>query len=81
MERYKVLDLIGEGSFGRVYRGRLRFTGQSVALKFISKTGRSEKEINNLKRELEIMKSKIHSQKVLFIDNFSNKTPKYHLHA
>jgi len=67
-----VLDLIGEGSFGRVYRGRLRFTGQSVALKFISKTGRSEKEINNLKRELEIMKSNSFIQKLILIINFSN---------
>ena len=33
MERYKVLDMIGEGSFGRVYRGRLRYTGHTVALK------------------------------------------------
>ena len=56
MERYKLLDMIGEGSFGRVYKGRLRFTGHAVAMKFISKTGRSEKEINNLKRELNIMK-------------------------
>jgi fused-like protein len=59
MERYKLLEMIGEGSFGRVYKGRKRFTGQAVAMKFISKTGRSEKEINNLKRELDIMKGKL----------------------
>ena len=44
-----MLDMIGEGSFGRVYKGRKRFTGQAVAMKLISKTGRTEKEINNLK--------------------------------
>ena len=58
MDRYQVLDIIGEGSFGRVYKGRLRFSGHTVALKFISKNGRGEKEIKNLKRELEIMKGK-----------------------
>ena len=27
-ERYHVLELIGEGSFGRVYKGRRKFTKQ-----------------------------------------------------
>ena len=39
MDRYKVLDLIGEGSFGRVFRGVHRETGASVALKLIPKVG------------------------------------------
>ena len=62
MERYKVLDMIGEGSFGRVYKGRLRFSGHIVAMKFISKSGRGEKEINSLKRELNIMKGRVSSK-------------------
>ena len=37
MERYKVLELIGEGSFGRVFRGQERDTGRIVALKLIPK--------------------------------------------
>ena len=41
MDRYKVLDLIGEGSFGRVFRGVHRETGASVALKLIPKVGDS----------------------------------------
>ena len=36
---FKVLDLIGEGSFGRVFRGVHRETGASVALKLIPKVG------------------------------------------
>ena len=54
-----MLDMIGEGSFGRVYKGRLRFSGHIVAMKFISKSGRGEKEINSLKRELNIMKGRV----------------------
>ena len=41
MDRYKVLDLIGEGSFGRVFRGVHRETGASVALKLIPKVDHS----------------------------------------
>lgn len=36
---YHVLELIGEGSFGRVFKGRRRGTADIVALKFIPKTG------------------------------------------
>ena len=45
MEDYHVLEMCGEGSFGKVYKGRKRFTGQTVALKFIQKHGKSEKEL------------------------------------
>ena len=37
MEFYTNLQAIGEGSFGKVFRGRRRQTGQLVALKFIKK--------------------------------------------
>jgi hypothetical protein len=28
MEKYHVMEFIGEGSFARVHRGRLKYTGQ-----------------------------------------------------
>ena len=37
MEKYAVLHPIGEGSFGKVYKGRRKGSGQIVALKFITK--------------------------------------------
>lgn len=49
MNDYQVLELIGEGSFGKVYKGRRKFTGQIVALKFIRKTGKSSKDLNKLR--------------------------------
>ncbi|NXW40594.1 STK36 kinase, partial [Nyctiprogne leucopyga] len=70
MERYHVLEMIGEGSFGRVYKGRRKHSAQVVALKFIPKVGRSEKELKNLQREIEIMRSLHHPNIIQMLDSF-----------
>ncbi|XP_038565198.1 serine/threonine-protein kinase 36 isoform X1 [Micropterus salmoides] len=74
MNLYHVLELVGEGSFGRVYKGRRRFTGQVVALKFMPKVGRSEKELRSLKREIEIMRGLQHPNIVQLFDSFETET-------
>ncbi|XP_029304048.1 serine/threonine-protein kinase 36 isoform X2 [Cottoperca gobio] len=74
MNSYHVLELVGEGSFGRVYKGRKIFTGQVVALKFMPKVGRSEKELRSLKREIEIMRGLQHPNIVQLFDNFETET-------
>ncbi|VDD79214.1 unnamed protein product [Mesocestoides corti] len=74
MDQYHVLECIGEGSFGRVYRGRRRYTGQTVALKFIPKSGKSDRAFQNLKKEIEIMKSMDHPNIIAMVDAF--ETPK-----
>ncbi|XP_040007467.1 serine/threonine-protein kinase 36 [Xiphias gladius] len=74
MNSYHVLELVGEGSFGRVYKGRKRFTGQVVALKFMPKVGRSEKELRSLKREIEIMRGLQHPNIVQLFDSFETET-------
>ncbi|XP_014051286.1 serine/threonine-protein kinase 36 isoform X4 [Salmo salar] len=73
MDFYHVLEMIGEGSFGRVYKGRKKFSGQVVALKFIPKVGRSEKELRNLKREIDIMRGLQHPNIVLLLDSFETE--------
>ncbi|MBN3309511.1 STK36 kinase, partial [Amia calva] len=70
MEKYHVLEMIGEGSFGRVYKGRKKYSGEVVALKFIPKVGRSEKELCSLKKEIEIMRGLRHPNVVLLLDSF-----------
>ncbi|XP_030435984.1 serine/threonine-protein kinase 36 isoform X2 [Gopherus evgoodei] len=70
MEKYHVLEMIGEGSFGRVYKGRRKYSAQVVALKFIPKVGRSEKELKNLQREIEIMRGLHHPNIVQMLDSF-----------
>ncbi|KAM4726666.1 serine/threonine-protein kinase 36 [Anableps anableps] len=74
MDSYHVLNLVGEGSFGRVYKGRKKFTGQVVALKFMPKVGRSEKELRSLKREIEIMRDLQHPNIVQLFDSFETET-------
>ena len=86
VENYHVIELVGEGSFGKVYKGRRKFTGQvlmfcvsenlslflfglfgnvmicglffqTVAMKFIMKQGKSDKDIHNLRQEIEVLGS------------------------
>jgi len=74
MENYHVIELIGEGSFGKVYKGRRKFTGQVVALKFIIKQGKTEKDIRNLRQEIEILRSLRHENIIQMLDTFETKT-------
>uniref|UniRef100_A0A672G556 non-specific serine/threonine protein kinase n=2 Tax=Salarias fasciatus TaxID=181472 RepID=A0A672G556_SALFA len=74
MNRYHVLQLVGEGSFGRVHKGREKYTGQVVALKFMPKVNRSEKELQSLKREIEIMRGLQHPNIVQLFDSFETET-------
>ncbi|NWR50731.1 STK36 kinase, partial [Regulus satrapa] len=70
MESYHILEMIGEGSFGRVYKGRRKHSAQVVALKFIPKVGRSEKELKNLQREIEIVRDLHHPNIIQMLDSF-----------
>ena len=70
LDRYHMLELIGEGSFGKVYRGRRKYCGQIVALKFIPTGGRSERELAALRQEIEILKTLQHENIVLMLDYF-----------
>jgi hypothetical protein len=70
MENYQVLHLIGEGCFGKVFKGRKKYTGQAVALKFISTRGKSEKDLKNLRQEMAILKDLKHENIILLIDAF-----------
>ena len=70
MENYHVLQQVGEGSFGKVYKGRRKYCGQVVALKFIPKGGRSQKELKVLRQEIEILRTLQHENIVLMLDYF-----------
>ncbi|XP_057970739.1 serine/threonine-protein kinase TIO [Malania oleifera] len=70
VENYHVIELVGEGSFGKVYKGRRKYTGQTVAMKFILKHGKSEKDIHNLRQEIEILRKLKHENIIQMLDSF-----------
>mmetsp|Transcript_41800 Transcript_41800/g.97956 ORF Transcript_41800/g.97956 Transcript_41800/m.97956 type:complete len:1409 (+) Transcript_41800:131-4357(+) len=69
MDKYHIGALIGQGCFGKVYKGRRRYTGQVVALKFISKRGKLEKEIQNLRLEIGILQGLEHPNIIRLLDS------------
>jgi fused-like protein len=70
MDNYHVLHPIGEGSFGKVFKGRRKHSGQVVALKFITKRGKTEKDLTNLRQEIEILRGLHHENIILLLDSF-----------
>ncbi|XP_050212738.1 serine/threonine-protein kinase TIO [Mercurialis annua] len=72
VENYHVIELVGEGSFGKVYKGRRKFTGQTVAMKFIMKHGKSEKDIQNLRQEIDILRKLKHENIIQMLDSFES---------
>ncbi|KAH9690254.1 serine/threonine-protein kinase TIO [Citrus sinensis] len=72
VENYHVIELVGEGSFGKVYKGRRKYTGQTVAMKFIMKHGKSEKDIHNLRQEIEILRKLKHQNIIEMLDSFES---------
>eukprot|EP01119_Soliformovum_irregulare_P015226 TRINITY_DN4258_c0_g1_i1.p1 TRINITY_DN4258_c0_g1~~TRINITY_DN4258_c0_g1_i1.p1 ORF type:complete len:650 (+),score=190.66 TRINITY_DN4258_c0_g1_i1:37-1986(+) len=61
----EVDDFLGQGSFGKVYTGRCR--GKRVAVKVPLKQRLSDKELEEFRREVAIMKKIFHPNCVLFM--------------
>uniref|UniRef100_A0AAV1T8I6 non-specific serine/threonine protein kinase n=1 Tax=Peronospora matthiolae TaxID=2874970 RepID=A0AAV1T8I6_9STRA len=70
MEHYHILERIGEGSFGKVYRGRRKYSGHIVALKFVSKQGKSVRDLDNLRQEIRILQQMNHCNIIAIMDSF-----------
>ncbi|KAK9503995.1 hypothetical protein O3M35_010443 [Rhynocoris fuscipes] len=73
MEKYAVIGKIGEGSFGRVYKVKLRSTDDIAALKLITKCGRSQRELTNLRKECEIQRRLLHPNIIKMLDSFETE--------
>lgn len=54
VERYEVLDCIGKGSFGDVFRGKDKETGDEVAIKIIDLDD-AEEDIEDIRKEIAVL--------------------------
>jgi fused-like protein len=72
MDKYEDFELVGEGSFGRVFKGRPKNgpAGHFVALKLLPKVGQSESELHNLRRECKIQRTLDHDNIVKAAESF-----------
>ncbi|XP_046390467.1 serine/threonine-protein kinase fused [Ischnura elegans] len=73
MEKYKIIKVVGEGSFGRVFEAEEKKTSRIVAFKVISKHGRSEKELRSLRQECEIQRHLHHPNIIQMLDSFETE--------
>jgi fused-like protein len=71
--KYLLQDLIGEGSFGKVYRGVDRTSNELVALKFIMRKGKNRKELEGLRQEIEILKKLKHENIIQLRDHIETQ--------
>ncbi|TNJ30557.1 Kinase, ULK [Giardia muris] len=70
MHRYEQIAQIGKGSFGVVYRCRLKQTGQFVAVKQISTYGKSSSELSALGSEIALLREIDHPNAIRFFESF-----------
>ncbi|KAK2952533.1 putative serine/threonine protein kinase [Blattamonas nauphoetae] len=70
---YYKIKLIGEGSFGRVFKGRKKGTGHLLALKYIGKQKRTQRETQALLGEVEVMRKLQHENVIQFVDCFDTE--------
>ena len=57
----------------QVYKGRRKYTGQTVAMKFILKHNKSEKDIVSLRQEIEILRGLRHENIIQMLDSFETE--------
>ncbi|OHT05117.1 AGC family protein kinase [Tritrichomonas foetus] len=74
MQDYHLLDQVGEGSFGRVFKARRKFTSRIVAIKMINKLGQSPDDLTSFRREIEILRRVDHPNIMRMIDVFETDT-------
>ena len=71
LKDYKMLDLLGEGSFGKVYSVEGRYSGIKRAMKIISKSSKTKMNENEINNEINILRHMDHPNIVKIFEFFS----------
>jgi serine/threonine protein kinase len=71
---YRLVDVVGEGSFGQVWKARKVGELQTVAIKLIPKAGKKESEIKGLRQEIDILKTLRHTNIIQMVDAFETSS-------
>ena len=72
-DSYKISNKLGKGKFATVRLGTKITTGEEVAIKIINKEAMDEKELEQARTEIEIMKISKHPYIVKLFDVFENR--------
>ena len=72
-KKYKILDKLGSGSFGKVYLAQNKYTKEKVAMKEIKKSNKDLLSDGEIKDEIEILKSLDHPDIVRIIESYNTK--------
>lgn len=68
LERYKVMEKMGEGAFSVVYKAQDKRTGSFVAVKVLNKFQMDQAQQQAVLKEVTIMRQLLHPNVVLFIE-------------
>ncbi|KAJ2659725.1 Serine/threonine-protein kinase 36 [Coemansia sp. RSA 1200] len=77
IERYILLQIIGEGQYGKVYKAIHRRSGVMVAMKIITKTGRKRMEIETYREEMRLLQQLDHPHIIRLIEYFETDSEIY----
>ncbi|KAJ2140120.1 hypothetical protein IW136_002736 [Coemansia sp. RSA 678] len=77
VSRYILLQIIGEGQYGKVYKAVHRRSGVIVAMKIISKLNRRKVEIETYREEMRLLQQLDHPHVIQLIEYFETKVDIY----
>jgi len=72
-------DLLGQGSFGKVYKGRSKATNEIVAIKYIDKKAMKPHEVSLQMNEIEILKTVSNNPNVIKLIEFFEDSQYFYL--